>query len=67
MNPLDFKPPFIKVEIDGSSALINTNHIAWAHFKSTATTTLHMTNGEVIEVKHHSNMMQWIRQQYNQQ
>lgn len=61
----DFKPPFIKLEMKGVTVLVNTNHIAWAHFKGTAITDLHMSNGEIIEVKHTNQLLGWIRQQYN--
>lgn len=59
------KSPFLKMEIAGTTRLINSNHIVTVNFKGTSTVDIKLITGEVIEVPHTHNLLQRIQQQHD--
>jgi hypothetical protein len=43
---------FIKVDLQGVTALINKSHIVIAKFGDTSVTSLQLSNGDIIEITH---------------
>jgi hypothetical protein len=52
---------FIKVDVQGETALINKSHIIIAKFGGTTITRIQLTNGEIIEVAHTPQLFQEIQ------
>ncbi len=51
-NNLSMANQFIKVDIQGVTALINKSHIVVAKFGDSSVTRLQLSNGDIIEITH---------------
>jgi hypothetical protein len=62
MTPIN--SPFLKVQVEGTTMLINMKYIVSAHFKSTAFVELKMVNGDAIKVPAYDRLFDHIQQQH---
>jgi hypothetical protein len=56
--------PFLQMQIQGHSWLINADYIVSAQFKGTVAVVLKMVNGDTIEVPYHQELMTQIKQRH---